>query len=50
MNNQIPKMQPTRPGANDAFKVPSLVGGKQIPYVPPKPICCTPREPVGFAK
>jgi hypothetical protein len=43
-------MQTLRPGAQDAFKIPSLVDGKQVPYVPPKPMGCMPVQPVGYAK
>lgn len=45
-----PSMQPARPGATDALKVPSLGTGK--PYKPPVAICVGVNKivPVGFPK
>ena len=43
--------EPVRKGASDAFKLPSLVDGKRIPYRPPVAQCTgTPKETTGFAK
>jgi hypothetical protein len=34
-----PTSAPVRPGGEDAYKLPSLVGGERVPYKPPSNGC-----------
>lgn len=45
-----PTMQPVRPGANDAIKIPGLSNGKREAYKPPVAMCVSTVKAAGFAK